>query len=307
MPTIRQMQYLVAVDEERHFGRAAQRVHVSQPTLSAQLSQMEARLGVKVFRRGRNGVFPTPVGQEIIARARRILNEHDGLREFAQRVSHPLSGRIKFGIPSTLGPYMLPHIIPELHRQFPDLKFLVKEGVPRDIQHQVEEGDIDVALTPMPILSNRLHVEQIFDERLQVGMTWDHPLAKKDKLRAKDLKGEKVLAMVRGYHLHDQVKELCDKYGAELLYDYEGGSLDALRHMVVMGAGISFFPALYVLSEFNNSEDLTVRDVVGKPLNRSIAMIWRKHSHLKREFEELSRLFKRQTTRILEEYTAATV
>ncbi len=299
MPTIRQFEYLVAVDDERHFGRASERVHVSQPTLSAQLAQLEHRIKVKLFNRGRNGVYPTPAGQEIIARARKILQERERLLEFAQRVSHPLSGRIKFGIPPTLGPYVLPHIVPELHRQFPELKLLVREGVPKDIQKMVEDGTMDMALTPLPILPNKLHTEEIFEERLQVGMAWDHPLAQKEQLTGQDLEDEKVLAMVSGHHLHDQVKELCDSYGAELLYDYEGSSLDALRHMVVMGAGISFFPALYVLSEISERKDLTVKEIKGKSLFRNIAMIWRKDSHLHQEFEELSQLFRKQTEKIL--------
>jgi len=300
MPTFRQLQYLVAVDDERHFGRASERVHVSQPTLSTQLAQLERRIKVKLFNRGRNGVYPTPAGQEIIARARKILMEFDGLLQFAQRVSHPLSGRVKFGIPPTLGPYVLPYIIPEIHRQFPDLKFLVKEGAPSEIQKMVEDGSIDVALTPLPILPNKLHIEEIFIERLQVGMSWDHPLAKQASLTGKDLKDEKVLAMVSGHHLHDQVKELCDAYGAELLYDYEGGSLDALKHMVVMGAGISFFPALYVLSEISERRDLTVKEIAGKKLYRNIAMVWRKDNHLHRELEDLSQLFKKQVDKILQ-------
>jgi len=298
MPTIRQLQYLVAVDDERHFGRASERVHVTQPTLSAQLSQLEQRINLTLFTRGRKGVYPTPAGQEVIARARRVLSEVDGLVEFAQRVSHPLSGRVRFGIPPTLGPYVLPHITPELHRQFPDLKFLLLEGMPKDIQKMVEDGSIDIALTPLPILPNKLHIEEIFEELLQVGMASDHHLAKKDFLEVQDLKSEKVLAMVSGHHLHDQVKELCDAYGAKLLYDYEGGSLDAIRHMVVMGAGISFFPALYVLSEISGRKDLTVKKIKGKRLHRNIAMIWRKDSHLHREFEELSLLFKKQVSKI---------
>jgi len=304
MPTIRQLEYLVAVDDERHFGRASERVHVSQPTLSAQLSKLEHRIKVTLFSRGRNGVYPTPAGRELIARARKILLEVDGLVEFAQRVSHPLTGRVRFGIPPTLGPYVLPHIVPELHGQFPELKFLLIEDIPKDIQRMVEDGSIDMALTPLPIVPNKLHVEEIFEERLQVGMAWDHHLAKKNFLIVEDLKDEKVLAMVTGHHLHDQVKELCDTYGAQLLYDYEGGSLDALRHMVVMGAGISFFPALYVLSEISERKDLTVKEIKGKRLHRKISMIWKKDSHLHHEFQELSHLFKKQMKAILINPTA---
>ncbi|MDX1736879.1 MAG: LysR substrate-binding domain-containing protein [Alphaproteobacteria bacterium] len=299
MPTLRQFEYLVAVDDERHFGRASQRVNVSQPTLSAQLNLLEKRIGVQLFKRGRDGVYPTLEGREIISRARKILNEVNELVEFAHGVSHPLSGRLKFGIPPTLGPYMLPHIIPEIHRMFPNLKLLLREGAPRELQRMVEDGALDLAITPLPVMSNKIHVENIFLEDLQVGMAWDHPLAKRQKLISEDLKGEKILALQRGHHLHDQVKELCRAYQGELLYDYEGSSLDALRHMVVMGAGISFFPAMYLIAEIRQRGDLSIKKIEDDKLRRQIAMIWRKDSDLKDEYSDMAELFKSSAAEIL--------
>lgn len=292
MPTLRQLQYLIAVDDERHFGKASQRVNVSQPTLSAQLSTLEHRLNIRLFERDRSGVFPTPIGQEIIARARKIIDEVDELRSFAHRTVNPLAGRLRIGTPPTLGPYILSHIVAELHQSFPDLKLMIREAVPSAVQKMTENGELDVALTPLPILGTRLHSEILFNESLYLGMAGDHPLAQHEYVSEQDLKGEKVLAMVSGHQLHDQVKDLCDQYGANLQYDYEGTSLDALRHMVAMGAGISFFPALYVLSEMKGRSDIITKPLENQTLERSIAMVWRKESHLHDNLLTLANLFK---------------
>lgn len=292
MLTLRQLEYIVAVDEERHFRKAAERVHVSQPSLSAQVSQLEERLGVELFVRSKRGVFPTPTGQELIARGRKILQEVEQFKEFAQRASHPLAGRIRFGTPPTLGPYLLPHIVPKLHTHFPDLKFIVKEGTPAEIQKMVDDGSLDLALTPLPLISNRLEQQTIFTERLSAGMTWDHELVDQAYISGEHLKGQKVLALIKGHHLHDQVRDICETYGAELLSDYEGSSLDALRHMVAMGAGISFFPQLYIISEIQGRRDLCVRNLECRSNTRDIAMIWRKDSQLKNELSAICDMFR---------------
>lgn len=291
MLTLRQLEYIIAVDEERHFRKAADKVYVSQPSLSAQISQLEDRMGVKIFTRSKKGVFPTPVGQELVARAKKILKEVEGFKDFAQRASNPLSGRIRFGTPPTIGPYLLPHIVPHLHQQFPELKFIVKEEMPKDIQASVEAGTLDIALTPLPLLSNHLESQIIFTERLFVGMAWDHMLSTHCYLKGVDIKGQEVLTLLQGHHLYEQVKSICDTFGANILYDYEGGSLDALRHMVAMGAGISFFPELYVMSEIEGRTDLCVKEIADDSINREIAMVWRKDNPLSDEFKKISGLF----------------
>ncbi|WP_038012782.1 LysR substrate-binding domain-containing protein [Terasakiella pusilla] len=299
MTTLRQLEYLVAVDDERHFGRAADRVHVAQPTLSAQLSTLEHRLNTRLFDRSRKGVSPTPAGQEIIARARKILSDVEELEKFAKQIDNPLSGRLRLGVPPTLGPYILPHIVPTLHGKFPQLKLFVSEGAPNDIQMQVNEGKLDVALSPLPLVAPQLITERVFKEQLQIVMASDHPLAGKPVLEGRDLKGEKILAMQAGHHLHNQVKELCSMYDAELLYDYAGTSLDALRLMVGMGAGISFFPSLYILSEIREREDLLIKPMGEETPTRDIALIWRNDSRLDTQYRELADLFRQKSEEIM--------
>ncbi|NVK19989.1 MAG: LysR family transcriptional regulator [Methylocystaceae bacterium] len=300
MPTLRQLQYLVAVDDERHFGRAAERVHVAQPTLSAQLSTLEHRLKTRLFDRSRKGVSPTPAGQEIIARARKIISEVDGLIDFAKQIDTPLSGRLRLGVPPTIGPYILPHIVPSLHQQFPQLKLFINEGAPSDIQLQLSEGKLDVALSPLPIVTTKLNYAEIFEEQLFVVMARDHNLANKKEISGADLKGEKILTMQTGHHLHNQVKDLCNQYDAELLYDYAGTSLDALRHMVGMGAGISFFPNLYILSEIKGRNDLIVKKLSKDNPTRNIALIWRNDSRLDTQYHELADLFRKKSQEVLD-------
>ena len=292
MLTFRQLEYIIAVDDERHFRKAAERVHVSQPSLSAQITQLEQRLGVEIFTRSKKGVFPTPIGQELISRGRKILREVESFKEFAQRSGRPLAGRIRFGTPPTLGPYLLPHIVPQLHKHFPDLKFIVKEDTPAEIQKMVEDGRLDLAMTPLPLISNKLEQQTIFTEELFVGMADDHELSGKSKIKGLDLEDQKVLALVQGHHLHDQVRELCETFHAELLYDYEGGSLDALRHMVAMGAGISFFPELYVISEIKDRQDLCIKKFEDQLITRDVAMIWRKDNQMEQELMEIYDVFR---------------
>lgn len=290
MPTLRQLTYLVAVDDERHFGRASSRVNVAQPTLSAQISTLEHRLGVTLLERGRAGVSPTPVGQEVISRARKILLDVEDLIGVARHVTGPLSGRLRLGVPPTLGPYILPHLVPDLHSRFPELKLHVKEGRPRDIQDKLLAGQLDLILSPLPVVHQSLYCRKLFDEELLVATAPEHPLARKQRLRAGDLNNEPILTLELGNYLHDQVRELSDRYGGNLLYDFEGTSLDTLRHMVAMNVGISFFPALYVMSEISGREEVSVLRLEDPTPKREIGIAWRKGSSLENAFMELAEI-----------------
>lgn len=303
MPTLRQLTYLVAVDDERHFGRASARVNVAQPTLSAQISTLEHRLGVTLLERSRSGVSPTPVGQEVIARARRILLEVEDLVGTTRHLSGPLSGRLRLGVPPTLGPYILPHIIPDLHQRFPKLKLHVKEGRPRDIQNKLLSGELDLILTPFPVIHQSLMCRKLFEEELLVATAQEHPLAQATYLKEGQLNGESILTLELGNYLHDQVRELSDRYGGKLLYDFEGTSLDTLRHMVAMNVGISFFPALYVLSEIAERREVSILRLDAPPPTRAIGLAWRKSSTLEDSFHELADLFTQSASIPLAEFT----
>lgn len=290
MPTLRQLQYLVAIAEERHFGRAAERVHVAQPTLSAQFSELERKLGLRLIERGRSGVSVTPFGREIVDRARKVLSDVQQISDMSASQKHGFAGKLKLGVPPTLGPYLLPYIVPEMHKRYPLLKLYVKEGTPSDIQDALVSGELDMAMTPLPVAHRTLEVGFLFKEALRIVCAPDHPLAFKQAVSPDDLKDQKVLTLEAGHHLHSQVRGLCDSYGADLLYDYEGTSLDTLRHMVGMGVGISFFPELYILSEIHSDKELKVLQLDEAELSRDICLAWRSKSIVGNQSDELMSL-----------------
>ncbi|MDN2567030.1 hydrogen peroxide-inducible genes activator [Aquibium sp. A9E412] len=278
MPTLRQLSYLVALAEERHFRRAAERVHVSQPTLSTQLQELERRLKAPLIERPSSRVALTPLGRDIAERARRVLAEVQDIVDLAAASQHGLSGTLRLGVPPTLGPYLLPHILPRLQARHPELKFYVREGKPHALQSDLQGGYYDLVVSPLPVTQADLAVERLFREPLLVVAARNHPLAGRQRIDRSDLAGQKVLAIEPGHHLHEQVRALCDELGATLLRDYEGTSLDTLRQMAGMGFGLAFLPALYVRSEIGARGEVAVIALEGRSLSRQIGLLWRRRS-----------------------------
>ena len=290
MPTLKQLRYLVAIADTLHFRRAAELSHISQPTLSGQLRELEERLGVQLVERSRAKVVLTPIGKEIAGRARTILRDVTDLIDLAKQGQDVLGGMLRLGVLSSLGPYLLPHILPELHQTYPQLKLYVREGMPNALLHGLDEGSLDVLIFPLPVKGADLRIARLFREPLLIAAARDHALANKEFAERSDLKGETVLALERGHRLHDQVRELCDLYGAKLALDYEGTSLDTLRQMVGMGMGFTFLPALYVRSEIPKDGEVAARPMRARPPSRTIGMIWRRHSARGDEFAALAGL-----------------
>ena len=288
MPTLQQLRYLVAISETLHFRRAAEMTHVTQPTLSGQLRELEEKLGVQLVERSRSRVILTPTGTAIAARARMVLRDVEDIVEMAKHGESVLGGTVRLGVLPSLGPYLLPHILPELHRTYPDLKIYVREGVPRDLQHGLDQGHLDLLLFPLPIKGADLVSTRLFREPLWIVSSRDHRFAEQEDAQRADLKGETVLTLEQGHRLHDQVRDLCDEFDAHLSLDYEGTSLDTLRQMVGMGMGISFLPALYVRSEVMHDKQVVARQLRSRAPFRMIGMIWRRQSARQDEFFALA-------------------
>lgn len=298
MPTLRQLSYLVALADHLHFRRAAESVHVTQPTLSAQLQQLEKRLGADLVERG-GPVVLTPLGRELAERARAVLAQVEEIRALAAASPHGHTGTIRLGVPPTLGPYLLPHIVPRLHAAHPQLKLYVREGRPSDLQAGLGAGTFDLVISPLPIAGGDLAVEALFREPLRIAVAPDHRLAgagtgrseRAGRIERADLADEAVLSIEPGHHLHEQVAALCEDYGARLLRDYEGTSLDTLRLMVGMGVGLAFLPALYVRSEIGERGELVVLDLAVNPY-RQIGLAWRARSVHAPLFEQIGGLIR---------------
>jgi len=248
MPSLKQLEYLVALHEKRHFRRAAERAGVSQPTLSAQLKALEQDLGGTLVERSRSGVVFTPLGKEVVRIAHRILRDIGEIRQMASNYGHDFGGTIRLGLPPTIGPYLLPRVLPNLHRTYPDLRLYVREEVPKTLPSALQEGRHDVLITPLPVKGAEVTVLPVFREPLFVVVAADHPLARAEDIVRSDLAGQSILTLETGHHLHEQAEAICEEFGARLRFDFEGTSLDTLRQMVAMGVGLSLLPGLYVRS-----------------------------------------------------------
>lgn len=288
MPTLRQLEYLVAIADLRHFGRAATACHVSQPTLSQQLRTLEERLGVALVERRLAGAELTPIGREIAERARGLLVEAKDLRDLARRAADGAAGTIRLGVTPTLGPYLLPPIVAALHREQPDLKLYIREGIPDDQALELARGQIDMLIGPLPIEGEGLTLEPLFREPLRLVAPPDHPLTRGTATRD-TLTGAPILSLDRRHHLHRQVAGLCAEYGMRLLRDYEGTSLDSIQQMVGSGLGLAILPDCYIRSESGGTVGVRLVEVEGWNATRSIAAAWRAGAAFAHTYEAISR------------------
>ena len=288
MPSIRQLEYLIALSETRHFRRAAEKAGVSQPTLSAQLNALEEKLGVQLVERSRSRVLLTPVGEEIEHIARRVIRDVQEIKDAASGQHGKLAGVIRLGLPPTIGPYLLPRLLPKLHKTYPDLKLYVREEVPQTLPASLEEGGHDVVIMPVPVRGGDLESVSLFREPLYLTVPADSPLADKEPVERADLRGQSILTLETGHQLREQVEAICEEFGAELMSNFEGTSLDTLRQMVGMGMGLSFLPGLYVHASLGRDGSVKSKELKGRALYRTVGMVWRKTSARKAEFETLA-------------------
>ena len=291
MPNIRQLEYLVALADTLNFRRAAERTNTTQPTLSEQLKALELRLGAQLVERSRTHVLLSPIGKEVVEIARRILRDTNEIAALTANGGKELSGLLRLGLPPTIGPYLLPRIVPTLHTHYPGLKLYIREELPQTLLRSLDEGAFDIAITLLPVKSGDFHCVHLLREPLLLVVGADHPLADRDKVLRTDLEGQDVLTLGPGHQLHDVVLALCEEFGARLRHDFEGSSLDTIREMVVMGLGITFLPGLYVKREIMTDPSLRVVELHGRSLSRNVGIVWRKSSARFSDYERLAAFF----------------
>ena len=286
--SLKQLQYFAAVAEYGSFRQAAFRLGITQPTLSNQIAVMEKALKIQLFERTRKGINVTPQGRELLLSARRVLEEAQGFISQSAILSGGGIGTFRLGVTPTLGPYLLPHILTPIHNKYSDLKLYVRENAPSELETGLINGQHDLILTTLPIMSSELVVAPLFREPIKLALARDHRLADRLTINREDLLGEPVLTISEHHLFHRQITELCERVGAHVLRDYEGTSLDTLRQMVVMGMGVAFLPALYAKSEIRNEEELRVADVDGINVVRNHALVWRNTSPASSFYRQLS-------------------
>lgn len=289
-PSHRQLEYLVALGETGHFGDAARRCHVSQPTLSVQIGLLEKQLGVVLIDRTPGRIAPTPAGKAIITAARSVLTGLDDITALASTSRTNLGGLIRLGVVPTFGPYFLPHLLPRLHALYRDLRVHVREDRPLFLEEQVLSGQSDCALAPDPGPGSALTFRPICRERIFLGVADSHPLAARASVPLAAIRGERLLTLGRGHRLLENVRALADVSGAVLAEDYEGTSLAALRQMVSIEMGMSLFPELYVRSEMDWGGTVRLLTIEDWTAERSIGFLWRQGSARAAHYEALATL-----------------
>ena len=286
--SIRQIEYFLAIAECASFRRAAERLGVSQPTLTAQIALLETNLGVRLFERSRSGTRLAPVGRDLVEHARRIIEEIGNFVDAADVLRNGPGGTYRLGITPTLGPYLLPHLLPDLHRQYANLRFYLREDPQRELEAGLASGRHDILLCPMPVENSDFVVVPLFREPVKLVIHEDHELASRERIVAADLFNADILTIEEHHRFYRQVEQLCQRLGARILRDYQGTSLDALRHMVVMGMGHAFLPALYVQSEIHDQSQLHVTEIADEPVVRAHALVWRAASPARVFFQRLA-------------------
>ncbi|MEM9738403.1 MAG: LysR substrate-binding domain-containing protein [Pseudomonadota bacterium] len=287
-PTLRQLQYIVAVAETGRFGDAARRLHVSQPSLSNQIADVEAGLGVTLIERSRSGAILTPRGEEFVRRARTILRQVEDLRAAAQHEAGTLSGRIRLGVLPSIGPYLLPAAVLQLHGQYPDLRLGVRDENTVDLERGLADGRLDTVISTAQDHPGSAALA-LFMEDMWICVPPDHDLAAFDgPVTLGALTGLNLLSLGFGHRLAFIVQSLADEAGAYVSSEYEGTSLDALRQMAAMGVGVAVLPSLYTVREARRDAGLCLRRINHPLARREISLIWRETSPLAQGFSTLA-------------------
>lgn len=276
--TLTELRYLVNLDKERHFGRAAERSFVSQPTLSVALKKLEDELGVPLFERVRGEARPTAHGARIIAQARRVLDEAQRVKDLAREGHDELVGALRLGAIYTVGPYVLPRMVPSLRKAAPQMPLVIEENFTAVLLDQLRNNEIDVALLALPVRDELLESWALYDEPFSVVLPADHPWAKQKSIAAKHLASEPLLLLGPGHCFRDQVVAACPKClssDADQPQPHTGSSLETIRQMVASGLGISVLPQSTI--EHRERElGLIHRPFVAPAPSRRVGLIWRK-------------------------------
>ena len=272
---LRDLRYFVALADTKHFGKAAERSYVSQPTLSAQIKKLENYLGVQLIERQPRRVTLTETGAKILPLARRILQESDEIVSLARNEHDPLSGKLKVALIPTIGPYLLPLVTRKLRKQLPELKLMLYEYQTQPLLEKLRSGEIELGILALPVGLDGLESTELYEENFTVAMPNNHPLAKRPSVKLDDLNGETLLLLEDGHCLRDQALDVCSRIDAKESDDYRATSLETLRQMVAAGLGITLLPELATRGPFGSGQGLTVKSFAKPPI-RTIGAVWRK-------------------------------
>ena len=243
--TLTEMRYISALDRTRHFGKAAELCHVSQPTLSVAIKKVEQQIGAPLFERGAAEIRTTPLGEQVVAQVKRVLDEALRLEEIASQSRDPLKGPLRVGVIYTIAPYLLPSLIPILHKLAPEMPLFLRENFTANLLPALKEGELDVLVLALPVDVPGIVTQKVYEEPFRVVVPASHAWAMRQTVRNDELEGENLLLLGSGNCFRDQVLEACPRLqrAEGLSGSLEGSSLETIRHMVASGAGIAVMPS----------------------------------------------------------------
>jgi LysR family hydrogen peroxide-inducible transcriptional activator len=276
--TLTELRYIVILSEEQHFGRTAERCHVSQPTLSIAVRKLEEELGVELFERTKTKVQPTVLGEKVVAQARLLLANTAAIKSLAEAGKDQLNSPLALGTIFTMGPYLLPQLIPHLKKQAPNMPLYVQEDYTASLRKKLRDGDLDVILVSLPFSESDVVTQELFDEPLVVVMPQAHPLARKAEIVPTDIARADLLLLSDGHCLREQVLVLHPEWrsvdeGQSKRYTAEGNSLETLRYMVAAGLGLTILPRSAAETGLCAANRLVARPLAGG--SRKLALAWR--------------------------------
>ncbi len=272
---LRDLRYLVALADTRHFGHAATKSHISQPTLSAQIKKLEDYLGAPLVERQPRNITLTEVGERVVARARQVLQGCDDIVELARAARDPLAGTLRVALIPTLGPYLLPSVMPPLRKRLPKLQLMLYEYQTGALLERLRAGEIDVGILALGVDTEGLETLALGEEAFMLALPAMHHLAKQATARTDDLAGETLLLLEDGHCLRDQALEVCSRVNVHESQDFRATSLETLRQMVAAGLGVTLLPELATRGPFAAAKNIVVRPF-GKPApHRVLGAAWR--------------------------------
>ena len=250
--TLTELKYIVAVAREKHFGRAADACHVSQPTLSVAIKKLEEELEVKLFERNASEIAVTPLGEDIVRQAQSVLEQADSIREIVKRGKNPLDGPLRLGIIYTIGPYLLPDLVRQVIAHHPQMPLMLQENFTARLLEMLRTGELDAAIMAEPFPDTGLAIAPLYDEPFVAAVPSDHPLAARSSITAEELKQQTMLLLGNGHCFRDHVLEVCPEFARfsssteGISKSFEGSSLETIKHMVAAGMGVTLVPRLSV-------------------------------------------------------------
>lgn len=301
IPTLRQLRYLVAVVERCHFGQAAEACLVSQSTLSAGIQELEELLGAPLLERTRRSVVPTPLGREIAQRAQSILKSTEDLVDAAWAARDPMSGSLHLGVIPTIGPFMIPRVMPGLRSSFPTLKLYLREDQSARLLARLEAGELDAVVLALPYPVGDMETVEISQDPFWVVFPQDHPLVSVPVAHPSDISADDLLLLEDGHCLRDHALTACALEDSRRNLAFQGTSLHTLVQMVANGLGITLLPQMALESGILRGLDLPARRLDGGGACRRIGLIWRKSSGRKETYRRLAHALKEEMTRAMSE------